>query len=171
MLERWYYTHDGQRFGPVSTEDLDRLTAEHRLLPTDLLWRMGADPSTAVEAGTVIIALAQTSGYVPKHAPVPPTPKTLSAPAEASSGAATPPVRSAPLPDWLNDVQASEACVRQSAVVPQSKAASTNWVPPTIESNAGQAAAPCPDWLNDLQQAIAPSSQTASENLSATPTG
>jgi hypothetical protein len=37
MVERWYFIRDGQRHGPFSTEEVERLVARKRLRPGDLL--------------------------------------------------------------------------------------------------------------------------------------
>ncbi len=144
MQERWFYTHDGRRHGPVTADDLDRLTAEGQLQPTDLLWRMGSDLTTAVEAGTVLIALAQTTGYVPNHSPS--LPQFLSPPVEPVAGA--PAVASAigvgshPAPDWVQDWQASSL---------SAKNASMDTLPTADPSVTESRVGPCPDWLQDMR--------------------
>ena len=37
----WYYAHDEQQFGPVSTAELKRLADRGELMPGDLVWRQG----------------------------------------------------------------------------------------------------------------------------------
>jgi tetratricopeptide (TPR) repeat protein len=39
--ERWYYTQQGQRKGPVSAGELDQLVTSGQLQPTDLVWKKG----------------------------------------------------------------------------------------------------------------------------------
>jgi GYF domain 2 len=42
----WYYLRDGQPFGPVAQEEIDRLIAAGRLKPHDTLlkaWKEGSD--------------------------------------------------------------------------------------------------------------------------------
>ena len=41
MSDQWYYSRDGQRFGPLATEQLHQMAAARQLLPTDLLWKNG----------------------------------------------------------------------------------------------------------------------------------
>lgn len=134
MMDGWYYTHNGQRRGPVSAEELDRLAADGALSPTDLLWRMGADRSTAVEAGTVIITLAQTTGYVPNRTPAPPESAV--------------PSTSAAVPDWLADVKPVPDAP------PIRDIASTDMdIALPDGAGSGTHAGPVPDWLDDMRQA------------------
>ncbi len=48
---RWYVAVDGEKRGPISSQDLRKLVKIKRLKPTDLLWKEGF--SDWVEAGTV----------------------------------------------------------------------------------------------------------------------
>jgi hypothetical protein len=41
MTKQWFCTHDGQRFGPFSDQQLQQLVATRRILPTDMLWKEG----------------------------------------------------------------------------------------------------------------------------------
>jgi protein phosphatase len=50
MADRWYYMHDGQTHGPVPTARIKELAAVGRLLPQDLIWPEGSNPSAAIEA-------------------------------------------------------------------------------------------------------------------------
>jgi hypothetical protein len=41
MVAEWYYSHDGQRHGPVSFDELKPLVVSGQLLSTDLVWKQG----------------------------------------------------------------------------------------------------------------------------------
>src|SRR5262245_3959390 len=43
MASEWYYSHEGQRHGPVSSEQLRELVATGKLRPDDLIWKEGMD--------------------------------------------------------------------------------------------------------------------------------
>ena len=68
MADRWYYTLDGQTFGPITAEGLMQLAAVGRLGPTDLIWPEGKDRAQAVEARVALdlsapAAPAKASSY------------------------------------------------------------------------------------------------------------
>ena len=52
MASEWYYSHDGARHGPVSTDQLKDLAATGRLRPDDLVWKEGMENWTP--AGKVL---------------------------------------------------------------------------------------------------------------------
>jgi TM2 domain-containing membrane protein YozV len=62
MASEWYYSHDGQRLGPVSSEQLKELAAVGKLGPDDLVWKEGMD--NWVAAGKVKKLLPPTTGAV-----------------------------------------------------------------------------------------------------------
>jgi hypothetical protein len=110
MFERWLFKHDGKTYGPMPMAGVMRLATAGRLLPNDPLWPEDFDSEMAFPASATIdfAALAK----LPAKAPPAPRPA------------------SAPIPDWLSDVQQSEALDRSA-----------------------QAPAPSPlDWLNDVEQ-------------------
>ena len=41
MSQQWYWCRGGQRFGPVSREELSNLAASGQVQPTDLVWCQG----------------------------------------------------------------------------------------------------------------------------------
>src|SRR2546423_8781814 len=43
MASEWYYSHDGARHGPISTDQLKDLAAAGRLRPNDLVWKEGME--------------------------------------------------------------------------------------------------------------------------------
>ena len=51
MANEWYYSHDGERHGPVPVEQIKEMAAAGRLRPTDLVWQTGMVEWT--EAGKV----------------------------------------------------------------------------------------------------------------------
>lgn len=64
-MSQWYYTRNGQEFGPVTSDELRELAAANELEPSDLLWQEGmADWSPAhrvknlfnVDAATALTA-------------------------------------------------------------------------------------------------------------------
>src|SRR5271169_480835 len=60
MADRWFYTHDGQKIGPCSGQQLKEFAACGRILPTDTVWKEG------IEKGS----LAQKVRYLFPPAPV-----------------------------------------------------------------------------------------------------
>jgi hypothetical protein len=62
-MSKWYYTKDGQRQGPVTSERLKELAANGQLSPTDLVWKEGT--SQWVEA-------QQVKGLFPEKPIAPP---------------------------------------------------------------------------------------------------
>jgi len=42
MADEWFYSSKGQRYGPVSSEQLKQSAQSGQLLPTDLVWSQGA---------------------------------------------------------------------------------------------------------------------------------
>ena len=51
MASSWYYGHDSQRHGPVSSEELKELAASGQLLRDDLVWKEGMKAWAAAETG------------------------------------------------------------------------------------------------------------------------
>ncbi len=52
MADQWYYAHQGQQSGPVSTEQLKQLAASGQIQSSDLLWKQGMaawSPANTVE--------------------------------------------------------------------------------------------------------------------------
>jgi protein phosphatase len=102
MIDRWYYTHAGQTFGPVETGRLRQLAAAGQLSPTDLIWPDGRDRSEAIEAQAALDFRTQAG------APITNKPDWL----DDLRAAETKPPPAAPTPakpDWLEDVRAAEA--------------------------------------------------------------
>jgi hypothetical protein len=54
LATNWFYTRDGQTYGPVTSSEIKRLAASGQLRPHDLLWPDHADHSRAVVACTAI---------------------------------------------------------------------------------------------------------------------
>jgi protein phosphatase len=99
MIDRWYYTHAGQTFGPVETARLRQLVAAGQLGPTDLIWPDGRDRSEAIEAQSAL-------DFRTPAAPPANKPDWLDdlRAIETKPPAAPTPAR----PDWLEDVRAAE---------------------------------------------------------------
>src|SRR5438132_5831916 len=154
MIDRWYYTHGGQQYGPVSADDIQSLATRGLLLPDDLLWPDGFDRSTAIEAGAAIVALAGA----PRQAPMP---EQVAEPAAALPTARPEPATpraarpASKLPDWLGDVRKSE----QSAARPKAPepASQPSWLTDIwkVEGAAGPASRPpqsaLPEWISDVR--------------------
>jgi hypothetical protein len=103
VADRWFYTHKGKTHGPVSAEEIKRLAATGRLLPTDLLWPEGGDRKRAVLAVSAV-------SFEPADPPAPvAVPDWLAdvAVVERSEPVAPPPKPPAFL-DWLDDVREVE---------------------------------------------------------------
>ena len=96
---QWYYAHDDQRFGPVSTVELKRLAERGQLAKVDLVWREGMPDW--VEAshvkGLFSPAASESSGHVaaaPSTQPAPQqAPPMQPAPAEPIAAKPKAPMR------------------------------------------------------------------------------
>ena len=49
MTDHWYYAKQGQRLGPISSQNLKQLAASGQITPTDLIWRKGMANWTPAE--------------------------------------------------------------------------------------------------------------------------
>jgi TM2 domain-containing membrane protein YozV len=65
MASEWFYSHDGERHGPVPVEQIREMAAAGRLRPDDLVWQTGM--ADWAPAGTV-------SGLLPPASAPPPIP-------------------------------------------------------------------------------------------------
>ena len=79
MADQWYYAHQGQQSGPVSTEQLEQLAASGQLQPGDVVWKQGMAawlPANTVEGlfARAPGSAAPTPGAPPGPAPYPPQP-------------------------------------------------------------------------------------------------
>jgi serine/threonine protein kinase len=54
IADRWYYTHQGRRYGPVSSSQLDQLASAGNLSPEDRLWMEGDDPGLGIHARAAV---------------------------------------------------------------------------------------------------------------------
>ena len=50
MADQWFYTRDGQQFGPLSAEQLKQMATSRQLVPTDMLWKDGMKDSAPARA-------------------------------------------------------------------------------------------------------------------------
>jgi len=66
MADQWYYAHQGQQSGPVSTEQLKQLAASGQIQPSDLVWKQGM---AAWAAASTVEGVLSASG-----SPAPPPP-------------------------------------------------------------------------------------------------
>jgi ferredoxin len=69
---QYYYSHDGQRGGPVSSKQLRKLAVAGRLAPTDLIQRAGE--TKWVVAKKIRGLFPEEPSPAPHRAPVPPPP-------------------------------------------------------------------------------------------------
>jgi hypothetical protein len=79
--QQWYYVKNGQRQGPVSTDQIKQLLASGSLQPSDLVWKEGMSQWTAASTIKELLpAPAMPSPQVPPPVPtvsnIPPIPAT-----------------------------------------------------------------------------------------------
>lgn len=67
MAEQWYYTRQGQRFGPLNTEQMRQLAVTGQLQQSDLVWTDGMAEWTPAGRFTQLFAAAAAAppGGVP----------------------------------------------------------------------------------------------------------
>lgn len=87
-MPQWHYAHNGQKFGPVSDQQLKQLADSGQLLPTDLVWKKGM--AEWVKAGQIKELFSGPSGNVPPPAPSTPQeqpiPAIVLSPTERAKG-------------------------------------------------------------------------------------
>jgi len=66
VVQQWYCTIDGQRYGPVDESVLRQWLADRRVLPTDLVWHEGVAEWVQASAAP---ELAATAGVTPPAMP------------------------------------------------------------------------------------------------------
>jgi hypothetical protein len=100
VSKKWYYTHERQTHGPISTAELKRRVAQGLLCPDDLIWPEGADPGTAVPVAAAVVSATSSR-------PAGALPDWLGDVAAAEQGAAG--LRGKQeLPSWLEDIRRVE---------------------------------------------------------------
>ncbi len=67
----WFYSQNGQQFGPVTDADLKSLVSQNSVRPDDLVWREG------MSQWMVIRDLKEFEPYLPKMPPMPGAPANL----------------------------------------------------------------------------------------------
>lgn len=161
MASRWYYMHQGQTHGPLTTDEIKRRAAERLLLPDDLLWPEGTNQGQAIEAASAI----DFAGLRPASAPAPDwlsdVQKAEESPAPTAAHGASalpdwmkdaghllqePAAKSSKLPDWLSDVwQAVQAAAEQPphAVTPLSPPPALQTADPFVKAGIELA-----DWVD-----------------------
>ena len=85
MAPEWYYTSEGQQFGPVSSATLRQLVDAGQIRPSDMLWRQGM---TAWAPASSVKGVFSSPSVLPPLAP-PPLPYDRS-PTGRNSAASTP---------------------------------------------------------------------------------
>jgi hypothetical protein len=73
-MNQWYYARNGQRFGPVTDEQLKELATSGQILPVDSIWKEGMDkwaPASNLK-GLFPDAAPNMPPPPPPSAPVPP---------------------------------------------------------------------------------------------------
>ena len=73
MANEWFYSHDGERHGPVPVEQIKEMVAGGQLRPDDLVWQTGMESWTAVSKVPGLLAPAAAPPSVPAGRPAPPT--------------------------------------------------------------------------------------------------
>lgn len=71
VAQQWYYTKNGENFGPISSQQLRELAAAQSIEPTDLVWREGLaswQPASKVK-GLFATSVASTDASVPPPLP------------------------------------------------------------------------------------------------------
>lgn len=88
MAEQWYYTRQGQRFGPLSSEQMRQLAVAGQLQQGDLVWTEGMNEWAPAGRFPQLFTSALAAGPAsPVAAPSPGVPATAaSAPAESGGG-------------------------------------------------------------------------------------
>jgi hypothetical protein len=93
MADQWYYAHQGQQSGPVSTEQLRQIAASGQIQPSDMVWTEGMaawSPAHTVEG---LFAGAPGPAASPPGAPPGPAPY-------APQPGAYPAAKRFTLPNW-----------------------------------------------------------------------
>jgi PPM family protein phosphatase len=103
MIDRWFYTHAGQKLGPVTSAQLRQLAASGQLSPNDLIWPEGGQQSGAVPAQAAVDFATTKTAPPPPLANKPDWLDDIRAAAKTEKKRATP-----TQPDWLDDVRAAE---------------------------------------------------------------
>jgi hypothetical protein len=83
MAEQWYYTRQGQRFGPLSTEQMRQLAVAGQLQQSDLVWTEGMAEWTAAGRFPQLFTPAAAAAGAPPAGGVPAAPGV---PAPAADG-------------------------------------------------------------------------------------
>lgn len=88
MASEWYYSKKGQRFGPVSGQQLKQLAAEGELGPEDLVWKEAMKqwvPAKSIKGLCDIPPKTTSAPVVATTAPSPPSTEAASSQATPSS--------------------------------------------------------------------------------------
>ena len=139
MSRRWYYSHNGQNYGPLSAKEIKHLAGTGGLQPDDLLWLAGRSETQAVLASQALDfaglrRAAQSAHRDTGRAEKPPTPVPTS----------SPPSTADQLPDWINEVNLLFRDPEQ-AVGP-----APDWLP-SVSPPAPMLPPNAPEWLADVQ--------------------
>src|ERR1700730_18600490 len=94
----YYYSREGQRFGPVPGEQLKQLAAAGQLQPDDLIWKEGM--ANWIQAARVKGLFSTTAPQPPEITVAPLDPAPVSSAPPSSN---TPPAASNPLPPHSSD--------------------------------------------------------------------
>lgn len=86
MSDQWYCSREGNRIGPVSTEQIREAVGAGKLLPTDLVWKTGM--TEWMPANRITGLFPQTPQQNPYAAPTP----HVSPPQLPSGASPSPPV-------------------------------------------------------------------------------
>ena len=87
MSSQWYYSKNGQRQGPVDSEELKKLTATGQLQATDLIWKEGMGQWTEAKK---VKGLFPAQGTTAPQSP-PPIPSACNIPPIPAAGTAAQP--------------------------------------------------------------------------------
>jgi hypothetical protein len=129
MRDGWYYKHGGLTLGPVTLPGLQNLADKGELSPTDLIWPVGKDPRSAIEAQRAVTFPSGESSDPPSSAKPATPPKRVAQKPTRKTRATNAPAGS--MPDWVAGLPDAEPAADQPAASSSS----------------------LPDWLEDVRQA------------------
>lgn len=67
MVDRWYYSHAGNRFGPCSGQQLKELAARGDILPNDTVWNAAIAKGALARRVQYLFTPAQVAAYSAKE--------------------------------------------------------------------------------------------------------
>ena len=90
MASEWYFTKNGQRHGPITSQQLKELAAKGELGPADLVWKEGMPQW---------VPASKVKGLMPSSAAVTSKPTSPSSPTATTKARTSKPVKKEAAPD------------------------------------------------------------------------